>query len=69
MGCSFINDFVDPDFNKRIEMRIEKGFEKGFKEGMKKKEIEIIGNLFNKGFSVEEIYDMINIPIERINKL
>lgn len=45
------------------------GFDKGLKQGEKNKSIEIAKKLKSKGFKLDEIYELTNLPIEEIETL
>lgn len=69
MECSFINDFVKPGFDDEITAKLEKGIKKGKEQGKKEKEIEIIQNLNNMGFSTEKISEIVKIPENKIKNI
>lgn len=52
--------------NKRAE---EKGMEQGLEQGQVKERKNIIDKMVYKGKTIEEISDMLDIPVDEINKL
>jgi len=54
---------------KGIERGFEKGIEKGIKEGIETQNKILVRNCYFKGFSLEEISQITNLPIKKIKEI
>ncbi len=71
--CDVIQYYEDRGVKKGIKKGFKEGFKKGFKKGVTLGSNitanNIIRSMTQKGFSLEEIADITNLPIERIRKV
>ena len=52
-----------------LEQGLEQGIEQGLEQGITQKQEEVIFKLYQKGKSVEEIADLLDLSIDEVRKI
>ncbi|PHN01275.1 RpnC/YadD family protein [Flavilitoribacter nigricans] len=66
---AIINDAKEQGFEQGIEQGIEQGLERGIEQGIEQKERKVVTRAWAKGFPIEEIAELADMPIERVESI
>jgi predicted transposase/invertase (TIGR01784 family) len=69
-----ITQYIKPEddyfYKKGVEEGIEEGVERGIEEGVEKEKHEVIISLLGKtSFSNEQIAEIVNVPVELVERI
>ena len=65
------NEFKEKIMDQRIEDNLarQEGYFEGIEEGIEKKQKEIVLNMHNKNYKIEDISEITNLSVEQINEI
>ena len=61
-----LEEGLEQGLEQGIEQGIEQGLEQGYSKGLEEKERTVIINAWKKGLSLEDVADLIEAPLEKV---